>query len=136
MRVAVAYDKGKIFQHFGHTKHFKVYDIEKGEVVVATTINTGESGHGALADILKKCGIDVLICGGIGEGAKRALDEAKITLYGGVEGDAECAIADLLANKLKYDSNVQCSHSGEHHEGSCGEHEGICGHCSGEHGKK
>lgn len=126
MRIAVAYEKGKVFQHFGHTKQFKVYDVDKGEVVVATTINTQGSGHGALADILKKCGVEALICGGIGAGAKEALKEAGIALYGGVVGDADLALADLLANKLNFDPNAQCDHSGEHHEGGCQEHDGSC----------
>ncbi|MCE5236793.1 MAG: NifB/NifX family molybdenum-iron cluster-binding protein [Clostridiaceae bacterium] len=136
MRIAVAYENGNIFQHFGHTERFKVYDVENGEVTVATTVNTNGSGHGALADILKKIGADTLICGGIGAGAKRALAEAGITLYGGVSGDADEAVADLLAKRLKYDPDVACEHHGEHHHGehhhgehhhgSCGEHEGGC----------
>lgn len=134
MRIAVAYEKGDVFQHFGHTKRFKVYDVDKGEVVVATTINTKESGHGALADILKKCGVNALICGGIGAGAKQALTEAGITFYGGVLGGADAAVADFLANKLKFNSNVECQHSGEHHDGSCAE-QGGCGSHNEEHNK-
>lgn len=131
MKIAVTYENGNVFQHFGHTERFKVYDVENGEVTVATTINTNGSGHGALADILKKIRVDTLICGGIGGGAKKALAEAGITLYGGVSGDADKAVADLLANRLKYDPDVACSHHGEHHHGehnhgSCGEHEGGC----------
>lgn len=122
MRISVTYENGKIFQHFGHTERFNVYDIENNQVKIATLINTNGSGHGALADILKKVNVDTLICGGIGEGAKRALEEAGITLYAGVVGDADEAVADFLANKLKYNSDVQCSHSGEHHHDSCKEH--------------
>ncbi len=128
MKIAVAYENGTVFGHFGHTERFKVYDVENGEVTVATTVNTNGSGHGALADILKKCGVDTLICGGIGAGAKRALAEAGIALYGGVSGSADEAVADLLAGKLKYDPDATCTHHGEHHHGSCGEHEGDCGH--------
>lgn len=122
MRIAVAYENGQVFQHFGHTERFKVYDIEAGEVRLATTINTNGSGHGALADILKKIGVDALICGGIGGGAKRALAEAAIKLYGGVSGDADKAVESLLAGKLMFDSDATCDHHGEHHDGSCGEH--------------
>lgn len=125
MRVAVTYEKGQVFQHFGHTERFKVYDIESGEVKLATMVNTNGSGHGALADILKKLSVDTLICGGIGDGAKRALAEAGIKLYGGVSGDADQAVEALLTNTLAFDPDAACDHHGEHHDGACGEHD----HC-------
>lgn len=128
MRIAVTYQDENVFQHFGHTERFKIYDVENGKITVITTVNTNGSGHGALADILKKCGVDTLICGGIGAGAKRALAAAKITLYGGVLGNADQAVADLLAGNLIYNSDVECEHHGEHHDGSCGEHDGGCSH--------
>lgn len=128
MKIAVAYENGNVFQHFGHTERFKIYDVENGKITVATTINTNGSGHGALADILKKCSVDTLICGGIGAGAKRALAEAGITLYGGVSGSADQAVADLLSKNLIYNSDAECEHHGENHNGSCGEHDGDCGH--------
>ena len=130
MRIAVTYENGQVFQHFGHTERFKVYDIENGKVAIATTINTNGSGHGALADILKKIEADTLICGGIGGGAKRALAEAGIQLYGGVSGDADEAVAQFLSGKLAYDSEATCDHHGEHHDGGCGEKGCGAGSCS------
>lgn len=121
MRIAVAYESGRVFQHFGHTERFKVYDVKDGKVMTATTVNTNGSGHGALADILKKIQVDTLICGGIGGGAKRALSEAGIDLFGGVSGDADKAVEALLEGKLEYDSDTECSHHGQHHNGVCGE---------------
>lgn len=131
MKIAVTYQGGDVFQHFGHTERFKVYEVEDGEVKLATLINTNGSGHGALADILKKCGVTALICGGIGGGAKRALTEAGIDFYGGVCGGADRAVEDFIAGRLKYNPDVECEHHGEHHDGACGEHEGDCGnHCA------
>lgn len=127
MRIAVTYEDGQVFQHFGHTERFKIYDVENGKVTVATTVNTNGSGHGALADILKKLQVDTLICGGIGGGAKTALAEAKIKLFGGVSGNADKAVEALLANNLAFDLNATCDHHGEHHGDTCGEH-GCGGH--------
>lgn len=127
MRIAVTYEDGQVFQHFGHTERFKIYDVENGKVTVATTVNTNGSGHGALADILKKLQVDTLICGGIGGGAKTALAEAKIKLFGGVSGNADKAVEALLANNLAFDSDATCDHHGEHHGDTCGEH-GCGGH--------
>lgn len=116
-RIAVPYENGNIFQHFGRTERFQVFDVKNDEVTVVTTINTNGSGHGALADILKKCKVDTLICGGIGDGAKRALDEAGIVFYGGVKGKSEKAVDDLLKQDLIFDMLVECEPHGEHHAG-------------------
>jgi Uncharacterized conserved protein len=121
MKLAVTYENGQVFQHFGHTEHFKLYEIENGAPVSAGIVDTNGSGHGALAGFLKAQGVDTLICGGIGGGAQQALRESGIRLYGGVTGDADAAAAALAAGTLRYDPEVLCEHH-EHHEGGCGEH--------------
>ena len=130
MKIAVTYQDGNVFQHFGQTERFKVYDIENNEVVLSTVVSTNGKSHGALAGILQDGGVDTVICGGIGEGAKSALKNAGITLYGGVTGTADQAVADLLENKLVYHSDVTCNHHGDHHETHEKGHSGGCGqHC-------
>ena len=126
MRIAVTYENGEIFQHFGHTEQFKVYDVENGKIVSAEVVDTNGSGHGALAGVLSALHVDALICGGIGGGAQAALAAAGIQLYGGVSGGADRAAEALAAGTLAYDANVICDHHGEHHqEGGCGHH--SCG---------
>ena len=125
MRIAVTYENGNIFQHFGHTQWFKVYDVEDGKIVSSEIVDTMGSGHGALAGVLTALRADALICGGIGGGARMALAAAGIRLYGGVSGNADAAVEALISGNLTYDPNVQCSHHGAHHheEGhSCGSH--------------
>lgn len=133
MRIAVTYDNGEIFQHFGHTENFKIYDVENGKVVSANVISSEGSGHGALATLLSGNKVDVLICGGIGGGAQMALAQEGIKLYGGVSGNADAAVEALLAESLSYNPDVKCDHHGEGHEhhgncgsGGCGSH--SCGH--------
>ena len=92
MRIAVTYENGQIFQHFGHTETFKIYDVEEGKVVHSEVVDTNGSGHGALAGVLNALNADVLICGGIGGGAQTALAAAGIKLFGGVSGDADEAV--------------------------------------------
>ena len=132
MRIAVTYENGEIFQHFGHTEQFKVYDIEEGKVIASEVVSTNGSGHGALAGVLASLNAEVLICGGIGGGAQAALAEAGIKLFGGVSGDADKAVEAYLAGNLAYNPNVQCNHHGEHHHGgTCGSHgcgSHSCGH--------
>lgn len=135
MKVAVTYENGNVFQHFGHTEQFKVYDIEDGAVKSAQVLSTNGSGHGALAGLLYDMQVDTLICGGIGAGAQNALAQAGITLYGGVAGSADDAVQALLAGTLAYNPDVRCSHHDHAHgEGhSCGENKHGCGGNGGCH---
>ena len=96
MRIAVTYENGQIFQHFGHTETFKIYDVEEGKVVHSEVVDTNGSGHGALAGVLNALNADVLICGGIGGGAQTALAAAGIKLFGGVSGDADKAVEAFI----------------------------------------
>lgn len=122
MKIAVTYESGVIFQHFGHTSQFKLYEIGNNEVVRSEVVDTQGYGHGALAGFLKEQGVDTLICGGIGGGAQVALAQAGIKLYGGVAGDADAAVEALLADKLEFNPNVRCNHH-HHEEGhACGDH--------------
>lgn len=129
MNIAVTYENGNIFQHFGHTEQFKIYQVEEGKVVNAQVVDTNGSGHGALAGMLSALHVDTLICGGIGAGAQNALSEAGIHLYGGVSGSADEAVAKLLAGDLAFDPDVHCDHHGEHHhdnEHHCGAEKNGC----------
>ena len=110
MKIAVTYENGQIFQHFGHTEQFKIYTVEDGKVVSAAVVDTNGSGHGALAGFLAEQNVTVLICGGIGGGAQMALADAGIKLYGGVSGACDAAVEAYLANNLGYNPNVKCDH--------------------------
>ncbi len=120
MRIAVPYENGEIFQHFGHTEQFKLYDAENGQIIGEQVVDTNGSGHGALAGFLQAAKVDALICGGIGMGAQMALADAGIRLYAGVQGSADAAAAALVSGTLAYDPDARCDHHGQHHDGSCG----------------
>ena len=135
MKIAVTYDNGEVFQHFGHTEQFKIYEVEDGQVTSATVIGSDGSGHGALAGLLADRAIDVLICGGIGGGAQAALAEQGIELCAGAQGSADEAVAAFLRGELvntgancdhHHDDGHSCRDHGEDH--ACGGHEG-CGGC-------
>ena len=127
MKIAVTYENGQIFQHFGHTEQFKIYTAENGKIINSKVIDTNGSGHGALAGLLSSLFVDALICGGIGGGAQTALAEAGIKLYGGVSGDCDAAVEALLGGTLGFNPNVKCDHHDHHGEGhTCGNH--GCGH--------
>ena len=136
MKIAVTYDNGNIFQHFGRTESFKVYEVEDNKVVSSEVIGSNGVGHGALAGLLSDQSVDVLICGGIGGGAQAALAEASVELCAGAEGDADQAVEAYLKGEL-ISTGANCDH--HHHEDghSCGDHEeghscgGGCGSSCG-----
>lgn len=132
MRIAATYDNGEIFQHFGRTEQFKIYDVEYGKITSSQVIDTNGAGHGALANFLKENNVDTIISGGIGGGAQAALNEAGISIYGGVSDSTDEAAQKLIDGSLEYDPSVVCSHHEGHHEDEgCGHHEhhghGGCG---------
>ena len=133
MKIAATYENGNIFQHFGKTAQFKVYEIENSRIISSEIVDTNGSGHGALAGVLTALNADVLICGGIGGGAQMALAAAGIKLYGGVSGNADAAVAAFVEGKLAYNPDVQCNHHDHHHgeNHTCGEH--SCGGNCGSH---
>lgn len=124
MRIAVTYENGQVFQHFGHTEEFKVYDIDNGKIVKSEIISSNGSGHSALATLLRQYTVDVLICGGIGGGAQAALTERGIELCAGASGSADEAVKAYLRGEL-INTGANCDH--HHGEHSCGGHDnGSC----------
>ena len=122
MIVAATYDNGNIFGHFGHTEHFKIYEINDNKVVSSKVVDTNGVGHGALAGFLTNYKADALVCGGIGGGAVMALTNAGIKVYGGVSGNADEAVAGLLSGNLQYSAEPNCDHHGHGESHSCGSH--------------
>ena len=134
MKIAVTYDNGNIFQHFGKTEFFKVYEVEDNKIISSEVIGSNGLGHGAFAGLLGEQGINVLICGGLGGGAQTALKEAGVEVCSGAKGDADQAVEAYLRGEL-VSTGANCDHH-HHEEGhSCGDHEeghscgGSCGGC-------
>lgn len=135
MKIAVTYQNGMVFQHFGHTQQFKIYDIENGVIQKEQVVDTAGNGHGALAGFLTGYGVEILLCGGIGGGAQNALASAGIQFYGGISGDADEAVRAFIAGTLAYDPDVHCDHHEHGQEHSCNGH--SCEHhdCHGNGGR-
>lgn len=135
MKIAVTYENGQIFQHFGHTAQFKLYEVQDEKIINTEVVDTNGSGHGALAELLSALKADVLICGGIGGGAQMALAQAGVKLFGGVSGDADEAVEAFVSGNLNYDPEAKCDHHDHHHgEGhTCGDH--GCGSNCGSHSR-
>lgn len=125
MRIAITYENEEVFQHFGRTPYFKIYDIENNEVVSEELLFNNGRGHSALADILKDNGVEALICGGIGVGARARLEQAGISLYPGAHGNADEIMRSFLKGELSYDPGTKCDHHEHNHDHDC-DHEDCC----------
>ena len=131
MKIAVTYANGEVFQHFGHTEYFKLYEIEAGRVVSSEIIDTNGNGHEALASFLADRSVSVLLCGGIGDGAQAALANAGIEICSGAQGDADAAVNAYLKGELE-SAGVNCDHHHDHdEEENCGGCGGGCSGCGG-----
>ena len=122
MRIAVTYENGNIFPHFGRTESFKLYDAEGGKVIASEVVGANGMSHGALAGLLAENGVNVLICGGLGGGALAALQQAGISVYGGAQGSVDDAVAAFLAGSLQQTAEASCHDHDRSHEGGCGHH--------------
>ena len=136
MKIAVPYKDGEVFGHFGHTAVFMVYDTDGEKVLAKAVLPVTGSGHAALTGLLAGAGVNTVICGGAGAGARQAMTAAGMTVYSGVSGSADAAVENLLAGRLAPDLGIaSCGHDhcGDHEDGHhCGGHDGGCG-CHGEH---
>ena len=122
MKIAVTYEKGEVFQHFGHCESFQIYTTEGSVITDSQIVSAQGSGHGALSGFLKNLQVDALICGGIGAGARAALAEAGIKFYPGVSGSAEASVKALLSETLIFDADKVCDHHSHENGHDCGDH--------------
>ena len=130
MRIAIPFYEGLIFQHFGHSKQFKIYEIENHQVLMEFIAEAEATGHQAVAEMLQSLDVKAVICGNIGEDAMQALNDAGILFYGGVAGQADDAITDLVNGALAYDPDIRCTrHDDCDCGGNCSSCAGDCGHC-------
>lgn len=109
MKIAVTTEGNQVFQHFGKCPTFTIFTIENDAIKGKIAIDASENGHAALAGFLKDSGVDVVICGGIGGGAKQMLSSAGIQLISGIEGSIDSAVNSYLSGNLS-DLGGACNH--------------------------
>lgn len=130
MKIAVPYENGQVFQHFGHSAQFKFYETESRQILNTEIVSTNGQGHGALVGFLVQHGANVVLCGGIGAGAQNALAQAGIQMFGGITGIADKVVSDYLAGSLVFDPDVHCTHHAHEEGHSCHANKGGCtGNC-------
>ena len=113
MKIAVPYENGEVFPHFGHAAEFKIYMAEDFKPIESEIVKIEDASHEAAAGYLKKRGVDLLICDGIGDGAREAVEAAHILLCSNVSGKADEVVEQFLDGSLDFTTGSSC----EHHDG-------------------
>ena len=122
MKIAVTYDNGQVYQHFGHCQQFQIFELDGKEIKGSEIIDANGAGHGALVGFLMENDIKILICGGIGPGAKNGLAACGIEVFPGVVGDTEAAVMAWTHGILDFDPDTECDchgHGHNHGDGEC-----------------
>ena len=101
MKIAIPCENGEVMQHFGHATEFTVYTIEDIKPIEKETVTFDDTDHEKVAGGLKSRGVDLVICGNIGEGAHAAIDNAHMLLISGVTGNADEAVDSFLQGNLE-----------------------------------
>lgn len=112
MIIAAAYKQDNISQNFEDTEQFKVYETEGGRILSSRLIGAEGSGYGALTDLLRGKGIDVLLCGGIDDVMRKALTDKNIEICAGTSGSADEAVEAYLRGEFA-DSAKDGNHRSE-----------------------
>lgn len=120
MKIAVTCVNGQVFQHFGHCPSFLICNIENGKITSTEMLDTHEHGCSMLAGYLVQNNVDVVICGGIGGGAKNHITSAGMKLLPGASGDALAQVESYIAGTLNYDPNSECDHHKHEKNHKCG----------------
>ena len=118
MKIAVPTREGVVDNHFGHCDHYTIFTIEDGAIVEQSTLPSPQ-GCGCKSNIalqLQQMGVEVMLAGNMGEGAKNKLTAHNIRVIRGCAGAVEGVVEDYLKGFV-FDSGVGC---GSHHE--CGNH--------------
>lgn len=118
MKIAVTTEGSQIFQHFGKCPVFTIFTVENGSIQGKTAMDASKNGHAALASFLKDSRVDVVICGGIGEGAKQMLSSVGIKLISGIEGNIDRAVTSYLSGDLS-DLGGACNHEEHGYDHVC-----------------
>ena len=127
MKVALPYEDGMLLEHFGRAKEFKIYTITDLDPVTGEVIAPADLSHEAVARTLKEQGVDVVLCGSIGEQARQAVEGEHMLVFSGITGAADDVLDRFLQGSLDVaDGAGGCG--GGCSSGGCG---GGCGGCHG-----
>ncbi len=119
MKIAVASEGTTVTGHFGHCQNFNIFEAEEDRITeIYSVLNPGHK-PGFLPNFLNEMNVNVIISGGMGQGAIEIFNEKGIDVVTGAEGTAEAAAKNYILGTLKSTGSV--CHDHQHHD-ECEEH--------------
>ena len=111
MKIAVPTRDGHIDDHFGHCAYYTIFEVENSEIIATSRLESPEGcgcKSGIAAD-MEAMGIELMLAGNMGDGAKSKLESHNIKVVRGCHGDIEMVVRAYLIGLIK-DSGEGCSH--------------------------
>ncbi len=115
MKIAVATEQGMVFGHFGKCEQFTILETDEKDILSKELLDTKEHGHGMLPPYLAEAGVQLVIAGGMGDGAKQKLAAAGIEYIVGAQGAVEEVVKSYLEGTLV--ASEEGCHDHHHHQG-------------------
>ena len=101
MKIAMPYQDGVLLEHFGRAKEFIIYNVSDLDPVTSEVIAPEDLSHAAVARALKEHGVDVVLCGSIGEHARQAVEGEHMLIFSGITGAADDVLERFLQGNLE-----------------------------------
>ena len=101
MKIAMPYQDGVLLEHFGRAKEFIIYNVSDLDPVTSEVIAPEDLSHAAVARALKEHGVDVVLCGSIGEHARQAVEGEHMLVFSGITGAADDVLERFLQGNLE-----------------------------------
>ncbi|HJV79094.1 MAG TPA: NifB/NifX family molybdenum-iron cluster-binding protein [Paludibacter sp.] len=119
MKIAVP-TKGnnQIDAHFGHCEFYKIYTVSDQNQIISEERMDSPQGCGCksnIAEVFKKEGIEIMLAGGIGDGAINKLSARGVNVIRNCQGDVTEIVQQYLAGEVK-DGGSNCAAHGVGHE--------------------
>jgi predicted Fe-Mo cluster-binding NifX family protein len=118
IKIAIPTTGTIVDNHFGHCERYTIITTDDNRVIVKSEILPSPQGCGcksSIATAFKEMGINVMLAGGIGEGAINVLNRHGINVIKGCSGDVKTLAESYLKDEL-IDSGESCTPH-NHHDG-------------------
>ncbi|MFI3302404.1 MAG: NifB/NifX family molybdenum-iron cluster-binding protein [Rikenellaceae bacterium] len=114
MKIAIPTRNNVVDDHFGHCAYYSIFEVEDGKVLSQEKLEAPQ-GCGCksnIASILKDMGVELMLAGNMGAGAKSKLEGAGLSVIRGCSGLVGLVLAGYIAGKIA-DSGEGCNHTHE-----------------------
>ena len=112
MKIAMPYQDGVLLEHFGRAKEFIIYNVSDLDPVTSEVIAPEDLSHAAVARVLKEHGVNVVLCGSIGEHARQAVEGEHMLVFSGITGQIHARLENVFVDFPAVRHAVNCQQRG------------------------